>query len=137
MRSWLTSGEIGIVLFDTDILIWIQRGSHRAATLVEREEERYISVLTYMELLQGAKEKRQHEQILNFLHEFNFQILPLTENIGHRAAIYIEEYSLSYGLRAGDAMIAATATENGLTLCTSNVRHYKPIKELKLRVFKP
>ena len=124
------------MLFDTDILIWIQRGNHRAAGLVEREEERYISVLTYMELLQGASEKRQHEHILDFLREFSFRVLPLSENIGHRAAIYIEEYSLSHGLRSGDAIIAATATENGLTLCTSNIRHYRPIRELKLRVFK-
>jgi predicted nucleic acid-binding protein len=90
-----------------------------------------------MELLQGAREKRQHEQILDFLREYSFRILPLSENVGHRAAIYIEEYSLFHGLWAGDALIAATATENGLTLCTSNAKHYRPIKELKLRVFKP
>ena len=125
------------MLFDTDILVWIQRGNHRAAALVEREEERCISVLTYMELLQGAREKRQHELILDFLSEYSFRILPLTENIGHRAAVYIEEYSLSHGLRAGDAIIAATATDNNLTLCTSNLRHFKPIKELKLKAFKP
>jgi predicted nucleic acid-binding protein len=125
------------VLFDTDILIWIQRGNHRAAALVEGEEERCISVLTYMELLQGAREKRQHELILDFLREYSFRILPLSENIGHRAAIYVEEYSLSHGLRAGDAIIAGTATESGLTLCTTNARHYRPIRELKLRVFKP
>jgi len=125
------------VLFDTDILVWIQRGNHRAAALVDREEERCISVLTYMELLQGARMKRQHEHILDFLSEYSFRILPLSENIGHRAAIYIEEYSLSHGLRAGDAIIAATATDNNLTLCTSNLRHYRPIKELKLTVFKP
>ena len=124
------------MLFDTDILVWIQRGNHRAAALVEREEERCISVLTYMELLQGATDKRQHEYILDFLSEYSFRILPLSENIGHRAAIYIEEYSLSHGLRAGDAIIAATATDHNLTLCTSNVRHYRPIKELKLKVFK-
>ena len=125
------------MLFDTDILIGIQRGDYRAAVLVEKEEERCISVLTYMELLQGAREKRHHEHILDFLREYNFRILPLSENIGHRAAIYIEEYSLSHGLRAGGTMIAATATENKLTLCTSNVRHYRPIKELKLKAFKP
>ena len=125
------------MLFDTDILIWIQRGNLRAAALVENEEERSISVLTYMELLQGAREKRHHAQILHFLRENGFQILPLNENIGHRAAIYVEEYSLSHGLRAGDALIAATATENGMTLCTSNMRHYRPIKELKLKVFRP
>lgn len=125
------------MLFDTDILIWIQKGNLRAAAAVEREEERSISILTYMELLQGAREKGQHEYILNFLREFSFLILPVTENTGHRAAIYVEEYSLSHGLRAGDALIAATATENGLTLCTSNVKHYRPIRELKLKVFKP
>ncbi len=125
------------MLFDTDVLIWIQRGNRKAASLIEREDERCISVLTYMELLQGAKEKRQHEYILDFLREFTFRILPLSENIGHRAAIYVEEYSLSQGIRAGDAIIAATATENGLTLCTANVKYYKPIKELKLRAFKP
>jgi len=90
-----------------------------------------------MELLQGAGDKQQHEHTLDFLREYSFRILPLSENVGHRAAIYIEEYSLSHGLRAGDALIAATATENGLTLCTSNVKHYRSIKELKLRVFKP
>ncbi len=125
------------MLFDTDILIWIQRGNERAAALVEREEDRTISVLTYMELLQGATEKRQHALILDFLREYGFRILPLSENIGHRAAIYIEEYSLSRGLRAGDAIIATTATENGAALCTSNVKHYRPIKELRLKVFRP
>ena len=125
------------MLFDTDILVWIQRGNHRAAALVEREEERSISVLTYMELLQGAREKRRHEHILDFLSEYSFRILPLSENIGHRAAVYIEEYSLSHRLRAGDAIIAATATDNNLTLCTSNLRHYRSIKELKLKAFKP
>lgn len=125
------------MLFDTDILVWIQKGNHRAAALVDKEVERCISVLTYLELLQGAREKRQHEYVLDFLSGYGFRILPLNENIGHRAAVYIEEYSLSYGLRAGNAIIAATATDNHLTLCTSNLRHYRSINELKLKAFKP
>jgi predicted nucleic acid-binding protein len=64
-------------------------------------------------------------------------VLPLSESIGHRALIYLEEYSLSHGLRAGDAIIAATAIENNMTLVSSNARHFKPIKELKLKVFNP
>ncbi len=64
-------------------------------------------------------------------------VLPLTENIGHRALIYIEEYTLSSGLRAGDAIIAATAIENNMTLVSSNAKHFRVIKDLKLKVFKP
>jgi predicted nucleic acid-binding protein len=125
------------VIFDTDIFIWIQRGNRKAAGVVEREDERLISVLTYMELLQCAKNKKQHEYTKSFLKDFGFQTLPFTENIGHRAAVYIEEYALSYGLRAGDAIIAATAAENNLVLCTGNRKHFKPIKELKTKIFSP
>ncbi len=125
------------MIFDTDIFIWIQRGSSKAANLLDKDYERLLSVHSYMELLQGAKDKKQHHYIIDFLKDFGFKILPLSENIGHRAAIYIEEYSLSHGLRAGDAIVAATATENGLTLCSSNAKHFRPIKELRLKVFKP
>ena len=40
-------------------------------------------------------------------------------------------------MRAGDAIIAATAIENNLALTTSNVKHFKSIKELQLKAFKP
>ena len=53
------------------------------------------------------------------------------------AAVYIEEYGLTHGLRAGDAIIAATATEHGLVLCTGNAKHFNPIRELKTKIFKP
>jgi predicted nucleic acid-binding protein len=125
------------VIFDTDIFIWIQRGNRKAASLVEREEDRFISVQTYLELLQGAENKQQHEYTRQFLKDFGFRTIPLSGNIGHRATVYIEEYSLSHGLRAGDALIAATAAESNIVLCSSNAKHFKPIKDLKLKVFHP
>ena len=125
------------MIFDTDVLIWLQRGNQNAARAVERVAERYLSVLTYMELLQAAQNKRQHEVVTSFLREGGFQTLPLTENIGHRAAVYVAEYALSHGIRAGDAIIAATATENNLALCSGNAKHYRAIQELKLKVFRP
>jgi len=125
------------VIFDTDIFIWIQRGNAKAARLIEREEQRLLSVQTYMELLQCAENKQQHEYTKQFLQDFGFITLPLTQNIGHRATVYIEQYSLSHGLRAGDALIAATAAENNLALCSSNTKHFKPIKDLKLKAFRP
>lgn len=125
------------MLFNTDIIIWIQKGNQKAAQFVAKEDDRKISVQTYMELLQCAKAKEQHRFVKDFLHEFGFEILPFTENIGHRAAIYIEEYTLSNGLRSGDALVAATASENNLTLGTSNRKHFKDIRDLNLAVFNP
>ena len=125
------------MLFDTDVLIFVQRGNVKAAKKIEGENQRYVSVQTYMELLQDAKNKGQHVEILDFLKIFNFKVLPLSENIGHRASIYVEEYSLSHSVRAGDAIIAATASEHGLELMSANRKHFKPIKELQFKHFKP
>jgi len=125
------------MIFDTDIFIWVQRGNQKASRLMERTEYKYLSIQTYMELLQCSKNKTQHKYVKDFISSFNFMVLPLAENIGHRALIYIEEYTLSSGLRAGDAIIAATAIENNMTLVSSNAKHFRIIKDLKLKVFKP
>jgi len=125
------------VIFDTDIFIWVQRGNEKAAKIMDKVQERYLSIQTYMELFQSAKNKRQHEYIKDFLSSYGFLILPFTENIGYRASIYIEEYTLSSNLRAGDAIIAATAIENNMTLLSDNAKHFRPVKDLKLKVFKP
>ena len=125
------------MLFDTDVLIYVQRGNEKAAKKIEIAKQRSISVQTYMELLQDANDKKQHIEILDFLKTFHFQIIPLSENIGYRASIYVEEYSLSHGVRAADAIIAATAVENGLQLMSANRKHFKPIKELQFKHFRP
>lgn len=125
------------MIFDTDILIWVQRGNVKAARLVDNAEARAISVQTYMELLQCSTSKKQLQITRDYLRELNFKMLPFTENIGHRASIYVEEYSMQSGLRAGDAIIAATAIEESLTLATSNQKHFKVIPNLEMLVFKP
>ncbi len=125
------------MLFDTDILIWVQKGNKKAAHVVEMNQQRRISILTFMELMQCPQSKDMQKITKSFLADFNFQILPFTENIGHRAAIYIEQYALSTGMRAGDAIIAATAVENNISLTTGNKKHFKGIAGLELRIFNP
>jgi predicted nucleic acid-binding protein len=125
------------MLFDTDILIWVERGNTKAAQLINKTSARKLSLYSLMELLQGARNKIEQQQIKNFLFDYQFEVLPLSENIGHRAAIYIGEYGSSSGLRAGDALIAATATEQNLVLATSNKKHFKPIHSLQLKIFTP
>ena len=125
------------MLFDTDVLIWVQRGNKRAARTIESTHERTMSILTYMELMQCPISKDMQRIIKSFVSDFGFVILPFTENIGHRAAIYIEQYSLSTGMRAGDAIIAATAVENNIPLVTANKKHFKDIAGLELKIFTP
>lgn len=125
------------MVFDTDVLIWVQRGNVKATHEIEQAAERIISAQTYMELLQGATNKQQHDAIKSFLTQYEFTILGFTGNIGHRAMIYIEQYSISHGLRVGDAIIAATAAENDLQLMSANEKHFRPLKDLKLKVFRP
>lgn len=125
------------MIFDTDVLIWLQRGHAKAAEVIDQTKIREISVITYMELLQCASGKHQHKQIKDFLVSCDVSMVPLSENIGHRAAIYIEEYSLADGMRTNDAIIAATAVERNAELISGNKKHYKIINELQLIVFKP
>jgi predicted nucleic acid-binding protein len=125
------------MIFDTDIVIWVQRGNSKAAELIDADHERCISIISYMELLQNAKNKQQQIVIKNYIKEMDFIILSLSENVGHRASIYIEEYSLSHGISADDALIAATAIENNQILVSGNLKHYKPIHELKFKRFHP
>ena len=56
-----------LVLFDTDVLIWCFRGSLRASRLVQEDSQRHISVVTWMELAQGARNKAELRSIRDFL----------------------------------------------------------------------
>jgi len=125
------------MLFDTDVLVWLLRGNPKAAAAIDSREERHISVISYMELVQGARDRNELKMIKSFLSDFGFLMVPLTENIGHRALVYMEEYRLKSGISMADALIAASAVENSLPLCSSNQKHYRQIVELEVKVFRP
>ncbi len=125
------------MIFDTDIIIWLFKGNNKAAKLIDSTPNRQISMITYLEFIQGARNRQELKNIKSFLKDHAFQTLPLTENIGHRASIYMEEYTLKTALYLADALIAATAVEQNTTLCTANQKHYRDIGELDLKIFRP
>ena len=120
------------MIFDTNVLIWAARGNVRAAKAIENAPKRHIATQTYLELLQCAKDKAQQAQTRRFLRDFEFETLPFTQGIGVRACALVEQFALSHSMQAGDAIIAATALENDLMLCTANVRHYRQVPLLSL-----
>lgn len=125
------------MIFDTDVLIWASRGNQRAARLIDSSPERALAIISFMELVQGARSKLELRQIRQSLRSLGFRILPLSEAIGSTAASLIEQHSLAHGIEVADALIAATAIEFGLPLCTGNVKHFRPIQGLSRVAFRP
>ena len=125
------------MLFDTDVLIWALRGSKKAAKEIDNDENRFISVVNYMELMQGARSRQEQTLIKQFLNALDFTVLPITEAISHRAMIFIEEHALRSGILLADALVFATACEHSLTLCSANQKHFRSIRSLESKVFKP
>lgn len=125
------------MIFDTDVIVWALRGNKRATTAIDSAKSLEISVINYMELLHGARDKKDLRLTKAYLTDLGFQIVPLSENIGHRASIYLEEYGLKSNLGVPDALIAATAVENDTVLCSGNAKDYRDIAEVELKVFRP
>ena len=125
------------MLYDTDVLVWAMRGSKKAADVINRDNERIISAISYMELMQGSRNNRELLMNKSLLKKSGFTILPINEAISHRAMVFIEEYALKSGLHLTDALIFATACEHSLTLCSGNEKHFRDIPSINAMVFKP
>ena len=97
------------MIFETDVLIWTLRGNTRAARAIQRESERAMTVVNHMELMQGARDCRELALIKSFIKDLGFRVLPLSQRIGHRAAILMEEHTLSSGLPLAAVMTSHQA----------------------------
>lgn len=125
------------MLVDTDVLIWNLRGNDKAARLLDAQPGLSISAVSYMELLQGIRDKRELRALRRALDYWNARVVQINEAISTRASYLVEQYALSDSLQLADALIASTALELGLELVTANDRHYKVIDGLTINVFRP
>ena len=125
------------MLVDTDVLIWYMRGNRKAYDLIEDSDEFYISVITYIELLQGIRNKRELLELKKAIRNWDCKIIQINREISSKAMFYIERHYLSNSLQIADALIAATALTNGFALITGNGKHFKIIKQLEIKVFRP
>ena len=124
-------------LVDTDVLIWNFRGDRLAAQLLDAAPGVGLSSVTYMELVQGMRNKRELQRLRQALHYWQARVLPVTEGISARAVFLVEEFALSHSLQLADALIAATAIDHGEPLVTANDRHYRHIPDLEIELFRP
>ena len=56
------------MILDTDVLIWYMRGNEKARKIIDDAERFSISVMTYMELVQGMRNKEELKSLRRALH---------------------------------------------------------------------
>ena len=118
------------LLFDTDVLIEYLRGRQRAVEYLEGlTADSCVSVVSVAELFVGVRDDGEEASLKQFL--LAFSILPVTEEVARLGGLHRRDYGQSHGTGLADALIAATAEENGATLVTFNQRHF-PMVEIRV-----
>ena len=125
------------MIVDTDVLIWYLRGHSKARDAIESQTRLNVSVVSYIELLQGLRNAREFKEIKKGFQVLDLRLLYISEEISAKAMFYVERHALSHRMELADALISATATVHGETLLTANDRHYRMIKELAIERFRP
>jgi predicted nucleic acid-binding protein len=113
---------------DTNVFSKIFGGNSFVRQFVESLDA-VVDATVYIECVQGSKSNYEKRQIKNYLD--NFPLLLITPDISKRAISLIDSYSNSFGLLLPDALIAATALENDLTIVTYNIDDFKFIGDLR------
>lgn len=112
------------LLLDTNIIVYALKGLAHVKPYFNVNP--FISVITEMEIL-GVKEMREDEiSIRETAIEF-CSIIPFTNKIKSRAILIKRQIKIPLP----DAIIAATAIEEGLALVTAD-KGFKRIKDLQL-----
>ena len=125
------------MIIDTDVLIWYMKGNEKAYKAIERANNFFISVVTYMELVQGMRNKKELNTLRKSIHSWNAKVLYISEEISSKAMFYVEQHFLSHSLQLADALIGATAVAYSLPILTGNDKHYKIVKDIQIAKFRP
>lgn len=123
------------MLIDTDVLIWYIRGNEKAYRVIVDSSSFSLSVVTYMELVQGMRNKRELNNLRQAIQAWNAKIIYISEEISTKAMFYVEQHFLSSSLQLADALIGATAVVYGLPLLTGNDKHYRVVKDIQIKKF--
>ncbi len=119
-------------LLDTNILILALRSDPKALDFLDaldrKKERACISVATRTEILAGMR-PHEEERTMELLDSLDS--LLVDEAVADRAGRLIYQYARrGIQLSFPDAVIAATALQHGLTLATTNPKHF-PMPDLR------
>ena len=101
-----------LLIVDTDILIDVSRHVEQAIKTLDGYFESHvvaISVITQLELMLGCENKREFENLDEFLKRF--EIIDVSKSISQKSVDLFKNFRLSHGVMIADMLIAATALE--------------------------
>jgi hypothetical protein len=107
-----------LALFDTNILVDYLNGVGQAREELARHARKAISVITWAEVLVGAKDVQEEQAIRGFLASFEVTTVDL--DVANTAVRLRRERRL----RLPDALIWATALRRGALLVTRNTKDF-------------
>ena len=120
-------------LVDTNIMVDFTRGNAKAADYLDSLGDAcLLSAITALELIAGARSQREVNNLDIMISAY--EQISATADVTRRAYYLMKTHAKSAGLQTLDALIAATALEEGLTLATKNRKHFQMISELQLEV---
>jgi len=120
-------------LVDTNIMVDFTRGNAKAADYLDSLGDAcLLSAITALELIAGARSQREVNDLDIMISAY--EQISATDDVTRRAYYLMKTHAKSAGLQTLDALIAATALEEGLTLATKNRKHFQMISELQLEV---
>jgi predicted nucleic acid-binding protein len=105
-------------LLDSDVLLDFLDGHAPAAREIARYRECCISIISWMEVMAGARTHADEDVRQGFLA--HFRILPLTAQIAEEAVKLRQQYRL----KLPDAVIWATAISENCLLVSRNTKDF-------------
>ena len=119
------------LLCDTCVIIDFMNGrSQELDELINNGTILFINSIIEMELIQGARDKKELRIIEKKLHVF--RLLNVQQDIFDLATEYIRNYRLSHNLALPDAIIGATAIFYQMPLFTYNRKDFRFLPEIQL-----
>jgi len=104
-------------LFDTNVLIDYLKGVPEAQVEWELYEQKSISIITWMEVMIGAK-----SSVVTATRDFleSMRLIPLDEEVAERAVTLRQQYRI----KLPDAIIWASAETRSVLLVTRNTKDF-------------
>ncbi len=118
-------------LLDSNVLIYLSKRDLKIKKTLQslKREYFFISTISSIEVLMGAKGGKDLEELSQFIHQF--APLDLNSAVGREAVKLSKQQGKK--LKFKDLLIAATAQVEGLTLVTAD-KDFKKIKGLKVKL---